>query len=54
MTVVRLRAEPSVTAAFIAATNGGHAEITRQFWAWYTHQPGARLPRRPPAAQPAD
>jgi uncharacterized membrane protein YcfT len=47
MPVIRLRADTAVWEDFTTATNGQHAEITRQFWAWYVRRPGAKLPRRP-------
>ncbi len=52
MTGVHLRADPAVWEDFTAATEGEHAEITRQFWAWYVRRPGAKLPKRPPHAEP--
>jgi hypothetical protein len=30
------------------AVGGDRSAITRQFYEWYVHRPGAKLPERPP------
>jgi hypothetical protein len=45
------RVDPGEWPEFIAATNGEHAEILRQFVSWYLRKPRARLPKRPDAGE---
>lgn len=51
--VICVAADDHLWHAFGAACDAAgrdRSEMTRQFWRWYARLPGARLPKRPPAA----